>query len=168
MTLDIPPPPEPVPLRCTAIALPPYRYIPGVHPHPIRHPDGHAHTHPRPLSFIITAPWADQHIWNHGLDLFDHRYYWESHEVFEQMWHACKGKTGERLLLQGLIQAAAFRLKWHQQQERPALKLLDASTNKLQHASETLGPIVHGVPILNLIQRLCQVPTTAHWPTIYP
>ena len=121
----------------------------------------------RTLEFQPTAPWHTQEIWLHALDLFDSRYYWEAHEVLEQMWHGCTGeRTGQRCLLQGLIQAAAFRLKVHQRMERPAKKLLNASLTKLRTAENTLGPIVSGVDIAFLRETLPLVLEDARWPTV--
>lgn len=82
------------------------------------------------------------------------------------MWHACTGQPSQRLLLQGLIQAAAFRLKWHQGQERPARKLLEASLTKLQSAAEHLDAEVYGIDLAHLIRTLPLVITDAHWPTL--
>ncbi len=44
----------------------------------------------------------------YGLDLFNHGFLWEAHEVWERAWRASEGS--ERELLQGLIQLAAAAL----------------------------------------------------------
>jgi predicted metal-dependent hydrolase len=45
------------------------------------------------------------------VDLFNHGYYWEAHEAWEGLWHACgrKGTTAD--FLKGLIQLAAAGVK---------------------------------------------------------
>jgi predicted metal-dependent hydrolase len=45
------------------------------------------------------------------MDLFNHGYYWEAHEVWEGLWHAC-GRRGEAAdFLKGLIHLAAAGVK---------------------------------------------------------
>ena len=47
----------------------------------------------------------------YGLDLFNHGYYWEAHEVWEQIWHAA-GRTGPvGSFIKGLIKLAAAGVK---------------------------------------------------------
>jgi hypothetical protein len=47
----------------------------------------------------------------YGLDLFNHGYYWEAHEAWEGLWHACgrRGRTAD--FLKGLIKLAAAGVK---------------------------------------------------------
>jgi predicted metal-dependent hydrolase len=45
------------------------------------------------------------------MDLFNHGYYWEAHEVWESLWNAC-GRTGPTAdFLKGLIQLAVAGVK---------------------------------------------------------
>lgn len=72
------------------VPLPACPYIPGQGPRPeLEGPD----------------PW----LW--GIDLFNHGFYWEAHEVWEGLWQACPKQSPEGLALRGLIQAAAACLK---------------------------------------------------------
>ncbi len=87
--------------------LPPYGYLPGRAPHPTRDPGGHLRGAP-PLPDDRPDP-ARWHAWPaylYGVDLFNHGYYWEAHEAWEQAWHACgrRGDVGD--LLRGLIHLA--------------------------------------------------------------
>src|SRR5712692_7985241 len=92
--------------------LPPYAYVPGRSPHPLSDPQGHSFgTKPERLD----PP--DPHYWHvcrpylYGIDLFNHGYYWEAHEVWEGLWHAC-GRTGRTAaFLKGLIKLAAAGVK---------------------------------------------------------
>ena len=54
--------------RRVSIALPPYRYIPGLFPHPIQHVDGHMFG-----KVELTCQSQDNRrlLWAYGLDLFD-------------------------------------------------------------------------------------------------
>jgi hypothetical protein len=54
--------------------------------------------------------WASCPLYLRGVDLFNHAYWWESHEAFEALWRGSpEGPTHE--LLQALIQLAAAEIK---------------------------------------------------------
>ncbi len=93
--------------------LPRYRYLPGHHPHPTRDPGGH--------SFVVEpkAPeppdperWRACAAYLYGIDLFNHGYYWEAHEAWEGLWHACARRGPTATFLKALIALAAAGLKW--------------------------------------------------------
>lgn len=92
--------------------LPPYSYVPGLFPHPESDPLGHSYGTKRrqPIAPTETA-WRQcpEYLW--GIDLFNHGYYWEAHESWEQVWHACgrRGKIAD--FLKGLIKLAAAGVK---------------------------------------------------------
>jgi predicted metal-dependent hydrolase len=55
--------------------------------------------------------WQESGAYVRGLDLFNHGYYWEAHEVWEGLWHAC-GRMGPAAdFLRGLIKLAAAGVK---------------------------------------------------------
>jgi hypothetical protein len=92
--------------------LPPYSFVPGRFPHPVSDPAGHSHGKPpdRPA-----APdpdrWQECEAYLHGVDLFNHGFYWEAHEAWEGLWHAC-GRAGPTAdFLRGLIKLAAAGVK---------------------------------------------------------
>ncbi|HEY2892942.1 MAG TPA: DUF309 domain-containing protein [Pirellulales bacterium] len=99
--------------------LPPYTYVSRVTPHPTRDPAGHSYkaTHARPEP-LATETWRSSREFLFGIDLFNAGYYWEAHEAWESLWHACgrQGTTAE--LLQGLIKLAAAGVK--AREHRPA------------------------------------------------
>lgn len=87
-------------------ALPSYTYIPGgPWPHPRSNPQ-HA-----------PAPHDDERAaFDYGCRLFDAGYYWEAHEVWEQLWHA-RGRQGATAdVLKALIKLAASGVKVRQHQ----------------------------------------------------
>ncbi len=98
--------------RYSTRAFPPYSYVPGRFPHPLSDPAGHSFGQ----SHAPTLPLEPEHYHNSpeylfAIDLFNHGYYWESHEVWERLWHAA-GRTGPvAWLLQGLIKLAAAGVK---------------------------------------------------------
>lgn len=92
--------------------FPPYSYVTGRFPHPIRDPTGHSfginHGQPeRP----DPAHWQDCRPYLRGLDLFNHGYYWEAHEVWESLWHACERTGPAADFFKGLIKLAAAGVK---------------------------------------------------------
>jgi predicted metal-dependent hydrolase len=99
--------------------LPPYSYVSGHFPHPIRDPAGHMHGHD---DAVCCAPdprrWSESPDYLYGIDLFNHGYYWESHEQWEGLWHACQrtGAVGD--FLKALIKLAAAGVK--ARERRPA------------------------------------------------
>jgi uncharacterized protein len=96
-------------------ALPPYAYVPGRFPHPFSDPQGHSYQ----LSSPPVPPpdpwcWAQCQPYLRALDLFHHGYYWEAHEAWEALWHAC-GRRGDLAdFFKGLIQLAVAGVKLRQ------------------------------------------------------
>ena len=113
---DIPNPGDRGLPRYSRRPFPPYRYVPGLHPHPHRDPAGHSYE-PQPTlnrhAPWHPATWRTLDDWLYGVDLFNHFYFWEAHEAWEGLWAAAARGTPPSLLLQGLIQIAAALLKAH-------------------------------------------------------
>lgn len=93
-------------------SLPPYAYLPRRTPHPTRDPTGHSHGHESVLPPVPDiSRWNECRPYLRGIDLFNHGYYWEAHEAWESLWHAC-GRTGPTAdFLRGLIRLAAAGFK---------------------------------------------------------
>ncbi|MEW4531169.1 DUF309 domain-containing protein [Maioricimonas sp. JC845] len=96
--------------------LPPYTYIPGHGPHPIRDPAGHSHgIAPEPAVPLTPDNWPHSRHYLRGFDLFNAGCYWEAHEIWESCWIAC-GRTGTTAdFLKGLIKLAAAGVKVREQ-----------------------------------------------------
>jgi hypothetical protein len=92
--------------------LPPYSYVTGRFPHPLSDPAGHSFGRPpeRPAA-IDPARWRDSRAFCHAIDLFNYGYYWESHEVWEGLWHAAGRQGPVADFLKGLIKLAAAGVK---------------------------------------------------------
>jgi predicted metal-dependent hydrolase len=89
--------------------LPPYAYLPGKNPHPVRDPAGHSY-HVRPIPVAAAASLSsDAFLW--GLDLFNHGYYWEAHEAWEGLWQVADRDSPLRMLFKGLILLSAAGVK---------------------------------------------------------
>ena len=92
--------------------LPPYSYVPGHTPHPVRDPAGHSFgSEPPQAAVAADMDWRDCEPYLWGIDLFNCGFYWEAHESWEAVWLAC-GRTGRvAALVQGLIKLAAAGVK---------------------------------------------------------
>lgn len=98
--------------RYTREVMPPYTYVPGQQPHPIRDPDGHRYGQPEPsVDHFDPTKWAECTPYLFGVDLFNAGFYWESHEQWEAVWLAVgrRGTTAD--LLKGLIKFSAAGVK---------------------------------------------------------
>ena len=98
--------------RLTAAPLPPYSYVSGYEPHPLRDPAGHLFGQEEPeVAPLIPGQWDNSAAYLRGIDLFNHGYYWEAHEAWEALWHAAgrHGTTAD--FLKGLIKLAAAGVK---------------------------------------------------------
>jgi hypothetical protein len=132
------PDPGPRGRRYTARPLPPYRYVPGRHPHPTRDPRGHSYE-PKPTlnrhAPWRVADWRELEDWLYGIDLFNAFYFWEAHEAWEGLWAAVERESPPALLLQGLIQIAAALLKEHMGVDAGAFLLSHEGIDKLERAA---------------------------------
>ncbi|MCX4242191.1 DUF309 domain-containing protein [Paraliomyxa miuraensis] len=107
------------------MGFPPYAYVPGRRPHPVRHPKGHAHGEPvdPPPAPLEPAAWRESEAYRRGIALFEHGYYWEAHEAWEALWIAAGRQGPVAELLRGLILLAAAGVKIRQGRGEAAAKL---------------------------------------------
>ncbi len=114
--------------------FPSYRFLPGQTPHPRRHPLGHSFRlpEPRPLPFKHDE-WATSEDYLHAVDLYNFAYWWESHEVFEGLWHACGRTTVAGNFFQALIQIAGANLKHVVGNKAAAENLARSGLRRLQN-----------------------------------
>lgn len=106
----VPSSPE-LPRYLPEIPFPAYAYVPGRALHPASS-EGHlAGRFEPPGSMIDGVGPTDDAAWLRGIDLFNHGYYWEAHEVWEAAWKAC-GKQGVVAdFIKALIKLAACGVK---------------------------------------------------------
>lgn len=117
------PAPKRAPRRYSAEPLPPYRYVPGgPFPHPVTSPQGHffpskagaaGRRSLKASETLSPLAWMVEPLWLYGVDLFNQRYLWEAHEVWEPLWKALDKAEPPGLFLQGLMQCAGGLLKVH-------------------------------------------------------
>ncbi len=106
---------------CPDRPLPPYSYVPGRFPHPIRDSSGHSYrapgiqqeTPPRSLTAPVSlaSDWKRSSDYLFGIDLFNHGFYWEAHETWEQLWIEFGRSGRDADFIKGLIKLAAAGVK---------------------------------------------------------
>jgi predicted metal-dependent hydrolase len=122
--------------RLPNIPLPNRRYVPGEMPHP-RHLS--ASVIPTLALATVDSIWLDTR-WLYGLDLFDAAFYWESHEVWEELWHTLGKTEPDAQLIQGMIQLAASLLTAELGREAASIRLLARAQAKLQVGQDIEHP----------------------------
>jgi uncharacterized protein len=84
------------------LKLPRYAFVPGESAHPRRaEPGAHGLAEPEDETVAVLF----------GIDLFNHGYFWEAHEIWEGPWRAAPEGSDRRLFLKALIRLAAAALK---------------------------------------------------------
>ena len=120
--------------RYTDIPFPGYRYIPFRPdlPHPRHDPRGHSYAQDdEPLTQFTERDWPNCRPYLYGVDLFNHRYWWEAHEAWEAIWLAAGRNSQAGCFIQGLIQLAAGQLKRIMEEPSGASLLTDSAAEKL-------------------------------------
>jgi hypothetical protein len=113
------------------MALPAYRFVPGLNPHPTEDPAGHAYGRTESVSRLVAERWWDNDTYLHGIDLYHRGYYWEAHEAWEGLWRQVRRDEAEGLFLQGLILNSAAQLKAHMGAARGARSLSRSAEDRL-------------------------------------
>ena len=106
--------------NCPHIALPAYRYLPGT-----MAKDEDRSDLPK-LKFEDLPPqaWRKNEPYLYGIDLYHEGYFYEAHEVWEELWHRVGHHSPQGQFLKALIQLAAARLKLRMGEEKPARRLV--------------------------------------------
>jgi predicted metal-dependent hydrolase len=144
----------------SADAFPPYAYFPGgPWPHPTRSPEGHSFGPPRVASSAAESPeWFARRL-RRGIELFDAGYYWEAHEVWEELWHAC-GRIGTTAdILRALIKLAAAGVKVREGQEHGVRTHARRAAELLRAARAAAGPHQLGLDLDRLTEHALDVAT---------
>jgi hypothetical protein len=109
--------------------FPPYAYLPGRQPHPVRDPAGHSYQVDPPVVAEISL---DSDVFRWGLDLFNHGYYWEAHEAWEGLWQVADRGSSLRMLLKGLILLSAAGVKIREDKHAAAVRHLGHAAEQLR------------------------------------
>jgi hypothetical protein len=117
--------------------LPPYAHVPGKSPHPYSDPQGHSYQQAAPQPPVPDPTrWDACREYLRGLDLFNHGYYWEAHEAWEALWHAC-GRHGRLAdFFKGLIQLAVAGVKVREGRAQGVRSHAQRAASLFQHVLE--------------------------------
>ena len=119
--------------------LPRYRFLPDVHPHPRRDPQGHSHGAPMPAPGLPPERWRDDESFLLGIDLFHQGYLWEAHEAWEAGFFAAADPL-HKVFLQALVQIGAGALQAHRRRGRGVRLLISAAAAKLRRVVSARPP----------------------------
>lgn len=133
-------------MRFTEFNLPKERYIPGVTSRPVTPPLSDENISAQNLS--IVSPYENL-FFLYGVDLFNHHFFWEAHEAWEEIWHL-EEERELRDLLQGMIQLSGGFLKIIQENHRGARTLWGKAASRL--STELLDET--GVQLKPLMQMI--------------
>ena len=112
--------------------LPPYTHVPGVTPHPVSDPKGHLYG----AEDFLTG-WPDEKLLGWGGRLFEHGFYWEAHEAWEQLWIRFGRRGREADVVKGLIKLAACGVKCLETNQSGAIMHAKRATELLQGCSDS-------------------------------
>lgn len=163
-------------------AFPPYRFVPGRHPHPTAHPDGHSYEPPgspkHPVTWYPPEYWSKSTDYLYGCDLYNHAYWWEAHEAWEGLWQLTDKRRTQGKFLQGLIQVTACQLKIFTHHPDGAARLRETSLGYLRTARAEAGAASYmGLNVRDFIDSVETYwrhaideagPTPRHEPGSYP
>lgn len=141
-------------MRYTKRSFPAYRFVPGVHPHPTEHPDGHSYRKSEePILALTEDNWHRNEQYLYGIDLYNHCFWWEAHEAWEGMWGETKKGDTTSHFLQGLIQVSAAFLKWHLKEKRGVESLFRSGRGYLEKA-RAQSPLYRGLDLTRHLEKL--------------
>jgi hypothetical protein len=105
--------------------------------------------------------WATSEPYRYGIDLFNHGYYWEAHEVWESLWRAHARTEPIARFLQALIALAAAGVKQRQGRVRGVQRHGERAKALLHHIAQPLDyprmyPGLDWDGLLGLATRLAQ------------
>jgi uncharacterized protein len=125
----------------TPHGLPPYSYVPGKFPHPTSDERGHSYGRVEPpCAPPASDNWRSCVPYSWGFDLFNHGYYWEAHETWEAVWHAC-GRAGTKAdLVKGLIKLAAAGVKAREGSSDGVRRHLLRAAELFEKVDQTIRP----------------------------
>lgn len=146
--MAVPHPRRTVPRHAPQLALPARPFRPGAG---MARPALPGDERPAPLRF------------RYALDLFNHGFWWEAHEVWEGLWRAHARGTPERTALQGLIMLAGALLKAWTGPPAGRARLCARALQRLDAAAGSTAAL-YGLPLRDAAQAArawCAAPPPA-------
>jgi hypothetical protein len=144
-------------LRYTNRDFPSYAFVPGRNPHPKSNPEGHLYGKPEEKYKTIENYLNSEH-YLYGIDLFNHGYYWEAHEVLEGLWNAHNREGDIADFLKALIRLSAAGVKVKQGQERGIRDHSLAAQNTFKNIAKKIDQdLFLGVSLNTLIENVDKI-----------
>ncbi len=144
------------------VPFPPYTYIPGRHPHPISDPDGHSFGQELPTPVPpANDTWQSSREYLYGIDLFNYGYYWEAHEVWESLWHACGRRGVIADFYKGLIKLAAAGVKAREGRPAGVQSHARRARELFECTKEEAGPMLMGLAVGDLDRCAAEIELNA-------
>lgn len=114
------------------IPLPDYAYIPGIN---TRHEEGFL-DHVKDMALDVTKDATARHnvTWLYGIRLLENAFYWECHEILEEVWMKASPNSREKHLVQGVIHLTNAALKIKMDRASAAKKLTSLAANSFHEA----------------------------------
>jgi hypothetical protein len=149
------------------IPLPPYSFVPGRAPHPYADAQGHHYAPDLPAPQPpVPEQWRACAHYLLGLDLFNAGFFWEAHEIWERLWHAC-GRRGETAdFLKALIKLAAAGVK-HREGKPAGVHSHARRAAVLWRSLAATRDVFLGLRLVNLIECAEQIERDG-WPAEAP
>jgi hypothetical protein len=88
---------------------------------------------------LTGSDWWKNEEYLFGFDLFNAGYFWEAHTAWERLWYLEGTEETVRLLLRGLIQLAAARLKLAQNVPGGSRKLVERARKAFDEVRRLRG-----------------------------
>lgn len=135
---------------CPQRPFPPYAFLPGKNPHPLKE-GGHSFSQGEPeLNRINENSPYESEDFLFSLDLFNHGFYWETHMYLEALWNAHNRQGNASHLFLAIIKLSAAGIKWKLAQTSAAEGHLKRALEHLDHITsrKVLGFDIHDIKIL--------------------
>jgi uncharacterized protein len=139
---------------CPHLPLPAGRYIPGRSPK-----EEHRKDLPKiKVEDLPPEQWQKNEAYLYGFDLYRHGFFYEAHEVWEELWHKMGHKTIPGLLLKALIQNAAVQLKMLSGDLKTAGRMRLRAGNLLEQVLASIRPREDfmGLSLVSLLKDLSE------------
>jgi uncharacterized protein len=156
-----------------AVPLPAYSYFPGcAWPHPNRSSGGHVK---KDLAGGGLRSPVDKRWWStkflRGVELFNAGYYWEAHEVWEELWHVERRQGPTAEVLKALIKLAAAGVKVREGRENGVRTHCHRAAASFAAAAGQGGPRQLGLDLdfwARCCEELAENPPKDHGPAGAP
>jgi len=131
--------------------LPKYRYLPFRNLHPFLDRGGHSYGEKlTPPDSFTTENWSESKEYRYCIDLFNHGFWWETHERLKSLSIAAGRETETGQFIQGLIQISAALLKHFMSEDGGARTIAKLGIENLKKKDG----IYLGIDVATLIQQV--------------